>query len=218
MLNKAEEDYIKTIYELTVQSDQVLVKTNEISNHFGYSDQSVNEMVKKLEYKKLVSFLPYKGIKLTSKGREEAIRMIRVHRIWEVFLTEKLGFSWEDVHEDAEKLEHATSAEVLDKLYNYLGSPSYCQHGNPIPDSKGNVKTVSHLSLFDCSEKDIFKVTRVLDHKELLVYLNLENISLYDEIVVVHKDVFNSIMKIKHKDKMITISLKTARMIFGIKK
>ena len=94
MLNRAEEDYIKTIYELTIQKDVRIVKTNQISEYFSYTDQSVNEMNKKLNNKKLFKFIPYKGISLTSKGKKEAIRMIRAHRIWEVFLTDKLGFSW----------------------------------------------------------------------------------------------------------------------------
>lgn len=215
MLNRAEEDYIKTIYELTIQNEDVLVKTNVISEHFGYTDQSVNEMIKKLAHKKLVSFLPYKGVKLTLKGRNEAIRMIRVHRIWEVFLTEKLGFSWEDVHEDAEKLEHATSKTLLERLYNFLGKPDYCQHGNPIPDEHGLIKPVSHFSLDQCSADDHFIVTRVLDFKALLIYLNQEKISLNDELIVIEKDEFNNTIKINHHDRQITISLKTAKMLFG---
>lgn len=217
MLNKAEEDYLKTIYELTVQNELVLAKTNDISTHFGYSDQSVNEMIKKLESKKLVYFLPYKGVKLTSKGKREAIRMIRVHRIWEVFLTDKLGIAWEDVHDDAEKLEHATSEQVLDKLYKYLGEPNFCQHGNPIPDSKGQINAVSHLSLSECEENDLFRITRVLDFKELLVYLNQEGISLHDKIKVYEKDISKNILKIKNKEKIIAISFKRAKRIFGEK-
>jgi DtxR family transcriptional regulator, Mn-dependent transcriptional regulator len=215
MLNRAEEDYIKTIYELTIQNEDVLVKTNVISEYFGYTDQSVNEMIKKLAHKKLVSFLPYKGVKLTSKGRNEAIRMVRVHRIWEVFLTEKLGFSWEEVHEDAEKLEHATSEDLLEHLYAFLGKPSYCQHGNPIPDENGMIKPVSHFSLDQCSSGDLFKMTRVIDFKALLRYLNQEKISLYDVFEVIEKDDFNHTIKIIHKHKEITISLKTAKMLFG---
>lgn len=215
MLNRAEEDYIKTIYELTIQNEDILVKTNVISEHFGYTDQSVNEMIKKLAHKKLVSFLPYKGVKLTPKGRSEAIRMVRVHRIWEVFLTKELGYSWEDVHEDAEKLEHATSKDLLERLYIFLGKPSYCQHGNPIPDENGLVKSVSHFSLDQCNIGDHFKMTRVLDFKALLKYLNQEKISLNDEFIIIEKDQFNGTIKIEHKHRVITISLQTAKMLFG---
>ncbi len=215
MLNRAEEDYIKAIYELTVQNELELIKTTEITEYFGYTDQSVNEMIKKLSQKKLVNFLPYKGISLTKRGKKEAIRMIRAHRIWEVFLTEKLGFSWENVHEDAEKLEHATSIEVIDKLYDYIGKPEYCQHGNPIPTDKGHMNKAATLSLLSCQVGQSFRITRVLDVKALLLYLNEEGIKLNDEVEVLEKDEFNGIMKIKHHEHKTTLSLKTAKMLFG---
>ena len=178
MINKSEEDYIKVIYELTVERKQTLIMSTEISEHFGYSDQSVNEMIKRLENKQLVSFIPYKGISLTEEGNKVAIRMIRAHRIWEVFLGEKLNFPWENLHQDAEMLEHATSPELLEKLYHFLGEPKYCQQGNPIPDLEGNTEQSDHLRLADAHENDKFKITRVLDHKELLVFLNQKKIIL----------------------------------------
>ena len=215
MLNRAEEDYIKAIYELTIQNDQPMIKTNEISEYFGFTDQSVNEMIKKLNQKKFVNFIPYKGINLTKKGKKEAIRMIRAHRIWEVFLTDKLGISWEDVHEDAEKLEHATSERVLSLLYDYIGKPDFCQHGNPIPNLQGDIKKASNFSLASCKVGDTFKLTRVLDLKALLSYLNEEDIKLNDELIIIEKDEFNEIIKIKHNDEHKTISMKTAKMLFG---
>ncbi|MBE0701097.1 MAG: metal-dependent transcriptional regulator [Acholeplasmataceae bacterium] len=215
-MNRAEEDYIKTIYELTIEKKQSLIKTNDLAEQFGYTDQSVNEMIKKLEAKHLVSFYPYKGLSLTNKGRQVAIRMIRSHRIWEVFLTEKLGFSWENVHDDAEMLEHATSDEVIDKLYDFLGKPKYCQHGNPIPDQDGNIKETTTLSLYDANLLESFQLKRVLDSRDLLIYLNEEGIRLDDVLKVVDKDDFNGILKVERKGKAKTISIKTAKMLFGI--
>lgn len=217
LINRAEEDYIKAIYELTIQNNQPMIKTNEISEYFGYTDQSVNEMIKKLNQKKYVNFVPYKGINLTTKGKKEAIRMIRAHRIWEVFLTDKLGISWEDVHEDAEKLEHATSERVLNLLYDYIGKPDFCQHGNPIPNLQGDIKKASNFSLASCEVGDVFKLTRVLDLKALLIYLNKENIKLNDELKVIEKNEFNEIIKVKHYNEQITMSMKTAKMLFGTK-
>jgi len=217
LINRAEEDYIKAIYELTIQNNQPMIKTNEISEYFGYTDQSVNEMIKKLNQKKYVNFVPYRGINLTTKGKKEAIRMIRAHRIWEVFLTDKLGISWEDVHEDAEKLEHATSERVLNLLYDYIGKPDFCQHGNPIPNLQGDIKKASNFSLASCEVGDVFKLTRVLDLKALLIYLNKENIKLNDELKVIEKNEFNEIIKVKHYNEQITMSMKTAKMLFGTK-
>jgi len=217
MMNRAEEDYIKTIYELTVERKQSLIKSNELSESFGFTDQSVNEMIKRLESKNLVSFYPYKGLALTNKGKQIAIRMIRSHRIWEVFLTEKLGFSWESVHNDAELLEHATSDELLERLYDFLDKPKYCQHGNPIPDLKGHMSPSSNLSLADFEKNDLIKLTRVLDTKELLVFLNDKNIKLYDILLIVEKDDFNQTITIENTAKQDIISFQTAKMLFGEK-
>lgn len=214
-MNRAEEDYIKTIYELTIEKKQPLIKTNELSDRFGYTDQSVNEMVKRLEAKHLVTFIPYKGLSLTSKGKQIAIRMIRSHRIWEVFLTEKLGFSWETVHEDAEMLEHATSERLVEKLYEYLDRPKYCQHGNPIPDFKGRMESSATHALLDTQISNSFKITRVLDSKELLIFLNEKNIKLYDILTIIEKDDFNQTMTIKNNNKEHIVSYKTAKMLFG---
>jgi len=217
MMNRAEEDYIKTIYELTVERKQSLIKSNELAESFGYTDQSVNEMIKRLESKHLVSFYPYKGLSLTNKGKQIAIRMIRSHRIWEVFLTEKLGFSWESVHNDAELLEHATSDELLERLYDFLGEPKYCQHGNPIPDLQGHMGESSTLSLLDFQSGDLMKLTRVLDTKELLVFLNDKKIKLYDILRIVEKDDFNQTITIENNSKQDIISFQTGKMLFGEK-
>ncbi|MDO9629463.1 MAG: metal-dependent transcriptional regulator [Acholeplasmataceae bacterium] len=214
-MNRAEEDYIKMIYELTVEKDLFMIKTNELSDRFGFTDQSVNEMIKKLETKNLVSFIPYKGVSLTPKGKTIAIRMIRAHRIWEVFLTQKLGFSWESVHEDAEMLEHATSTEVLEALYKYLGKPKYCQHGNPIPNLKGKMEKSATLSLDEVEVGKTFEITRVLDLKELLIFLNENEIRLHDQYEIMDKDSFNGVIKIKNQKGTKIISIKTAKMLFG---
>ena len=214
MRNRAEEDYIKAIYELTIERNIDLIKTNELAERFGYTDQSVNEMIKRLASKKLVAFYPYRGVELTSKGKNVAIKMIRAHRLWEVFLTKKLGFSWESVHEDAEMLEHASSDELLNKLESFLEYPEYCQHGNPIPNHKGKSAPTYHETMIDLKVGTVFEIVRVLDVKELLIYLNDQNIKLYDRFTVVDKDDFNHLMTIEKDHHAYVISNKTAKMIF----
>jgi DtxR family Mn-dependent transcriptional regulator len=214
-MNRAEEDYIKSIYELTIERKVAMIKTNELSERFGFTDQSVNEMIKKLEHKNLVLFVPYKGISLTQKGKKIAIRMVRSHRIWEVFLTEKLGFTWDSVHEDAEMLEHATSDFVLEKLYHFLGEPKYCQHGNPIPNFKDHMEPVSTQMLSETSIGQTFILKRVLDNKQLLIYLDKLNVKINDQYEIIDKDDFNQVMVIKKDEQLIQLSLKTAKMMFG---
>lgn len=216
-MNRAEEDYMKVIYELTVQAKQPIVKSNELSLHFGYTDQSVNEMVKKLEAKKLVSFIPYHGVSLTKKGQKEAVRMLRAHRLWEVFLTEKLGMTWEEVHDDAERLEHNSTEALLNRLDDFLDHPKYCQHGNPIPDRHGHINEFSTTALADMNEGDRFELTRVVDEKELLVFLNENHIQLKQVYRIKKIDSFNHLIHIEDEKGDITLSLKTARMLFGEK-
>lgn len=214
-MNQAIEDYIKLIYELELRSDDQYIKTKLIADHFAYTVQSVNEMIKKLEEKNLIIFKPYKGIKLTKKGSLEAIRMIRAHRIWEVFLSDKLGLSWELLHEEAERLEHVVSEDVLDRLYDYLGRPKTCKHGNPIPDTNGIVEVFSHHTLWDHAMKDVFVIKRVLDQKPLLVFLGNHEIKLNDTIMVLTKDDSTNLLTIQHHDKMITLSKVIAESIYG---
>lgn len=214
-MNRSEEDYVKVIYELSKRIETDMIKTNVLAEHFGYTDQSVNEMVNRLSKKGLLVFYPYKGIALTAEGEAEAIRMIRSHRIWEVFLTEKLNIPSIHVHEDAEMLEHATTDHVLKALYDYLGKPKRCQHGNPIPDFEGNVWTPDDISLSDCEPGDVFVLERIQDGYDLLQFLDDQHIGLSDQFQVISKDTFNNVMELRRDGKRLVISLKTARMLFG---
>lgn len=214
MTRHAEEDYIKFIYEHGINHGPV-VKVKRIAKHFNYTEQSVYEMVKKLHDQALVTYEPYKGVKLSDAGRKEAIRMIRSHRIWEVFLKEYLNYSWEDVHDEAEQLEHAGSDTLLKKLYEKLGSPKTCQHGNPIPDFDGLVKHIDMMSLKDAKQGSTFEIQKVLDHSELLTYLSSISVTLNDKIKIINKQPFHEVIEIEVHGNRKTISLKTASMLYG---
>lgn len=215
LLYRAEEDYLKVIYELTLERSKQIVKTNEVTELLGFTDQSVNEMIKKLEQKSLVKFIPYKGVSLTTKGEKNALNLIRAHRVWEVFLITKLGFNWKEVHEEAEKLEHASSDEMIESLYLFLGAPKYCQHGNPIPDGKGKMKKVHTKSLIDQKEGSIFTIKRVLDNYSLLTFLDEINLKLNDEVLVELVDKANGFVKIIINEKIKHIPYLMAKQIFG---
>jgi len=213
-MHQAEEDYLKLIYELSIETNVKYIKTSDLADKFGYTIQSVNEMVKRLDKKNLLNYEPYKGIKLTDKGNKEAIRMTRAHRIWEVFLSEKLGLSWESLHDEAENLEHATSDKVLEKLYAFLGYPKYCNHGNPIPDQYGKVERPALSPLYDLKEGDRFMIKRVLDHKPLLKHLNAINLGLNESLKVLKKESLGDIIYIEKLDQSIPIAKRIAKMIF----
>src|SRR5690554_7083652 len=114
-MHRSEEDYLKAIYEISVNTESNLVKSVDVAETLGFTVQSVNEKIKRLDSKGYVNFIPYKGVELTKKGLEESIRMVRAHRIWEVFLMEKVGYSWHEVHEEAEDLEHAASDKLIER-------------------------------------------------------------------------------------------------------
>lgn len=214
-MNRSEEDYIKTIYELLVNSNQEIIKNTEIAEAMGFTDQSVNEMVKKLSKKEYLEFIPYKGVKLTSEGKLQAIRLIRAHRVWEVFLMDHLKYSWHEVHEQAEFLEHAGNKELVDRLYQYLGSPKYCGHGNPIPTYDGKIVNVYNKSLLSHNIGETFQLKRVLDDKSLLTFLDQHNICIDDTFTVTSKDDFSGFLKLVSEDKEYIITNKIAKMLFA---
>lgn len=213
MLHRGEEDYIKTIYELSLETKNDLIKNHLLKERLGFTAQSVNEMVKKLALKDFLLFIPYQGVKLTKKGLKEAIRLVRSHRIWEVFLTTKLGFGWDEVHIEAENLEHSSSDKLIAKLYNLLNKPKYCSHGNPIPDENGKTSPIFTQTITSFNDGDHLIIKRVLDKQELLKYLSNNNLSINDELIINKIDKFNGTITFKNID--LVLSFKIANMIFA---
>ena len=137
----AEENYLKSIYHLSLNAESV--STNQLAALLNTSAASVTDMLKKLADKQLINYARYQGVSLTPAGEKIALHIIRKHRLWEYFLVEKLDFKWDEVHEMAEEMEHISSTELIDRLDKFMGYPIYDPHGDPIPDSKGNFNYVS---------------------------------------------------------------------------
>jgi DtxR family Mn-dependent transcriptional regulator len=146
MLSLTEENYLKAIYHLS-DSGNKAVLTNELAEAMNTKAASVTDMIKKLSAKLLISYEKYYGVNITSKGKTEALLVIRKHRLWETFLVQKLSFTWDEVHEVAEQLEHIHSSRLTDKLDEFLGFPKIDPHGDPIPDNKGRLKIIPQLQL-----------------------------------------------------------------------
>ena len=182
-----EENYLKAIFKLSLGSNKD-VSTNAIAEQLDTRASSVTGMIKKLSDKKLVKHVKYKGVSLTGSGKKIAVSIVRSHRLWEVFLAEKLHFKWDEVHEFAEELEHIKSDELTERLDAFLGFPKHDPHGDPIPDKEGNINrhkdiTVANLKL---NEKGV--IVGVKDHsKSYLKYLERLDLILGTEIEV--KDV-----------------------------
>ncbi|MCI5083695.1 MAG: metal-dependent transcriptional regulator, partial [Saprospiraceae bacterium] len=131
-----EENYLKAIYKICERKGKA-ASTNAISNAMQTSAASVTDMLKRLSEKELIHYERYKGVTLAEAGNKIATTLIRKHRLWEVFLVEKLEFSWDEVHEVAEQLEHIRSPKLVEELERYLGYPKFDPHGDPIPDAEG---------------------------------------------------------------------------------
>ena len=136
MLSFAEENYLKTVFHLS-DNGKKSVSTNDLADAMQTKAASASDMIRKLAVKNLLQHEKYRGVQITETGRKEALRLIRKHRLWEVFLVEKLYFNWDEVHEVAEQLEHIRSPLLVERLDNFLGNPKYDPHGDPIPDANG---------------------------------------------------------------------------------
>ncbi len=145
-LSVSEENYIKGIFKLS-QRIKGNISTNAIAEEFGISAASVTDMLQKLGDKNLLNYEKYKGATLTTNGEEVARKLLRKHRLWEVFLVDKLNFSWDEVHDVAEQMEHIRSDKLVDELDKFLGRPKYDPHGDPIPDEEGKIQPRQKLSL-----------------------------------------------------------------------
>ena len=195
-LSFTEENYLKAIYRL---SDNGLesVNTNSLAESMNTTPASVNDMMKKLSNKNLIGYKKYKGATLLPNGKNSALHVIRKHRLWEVFLVEKLNFKWDEVHEIAEQLEHIKSPILVERLDQFLGHPTMDPHGDPIPDENGKVKETVKASLSDLpvgSRGILVNVSN--DDPTLLQHLDKLKISLSSKIEIFEKIDFDGSISI----------------------
>ncbi len=216
MLNfsTSEENYIKAIYHL--QKEDGTVTTNELARELKTRPASVTDMMKKLKVKKLLHYEAYQGFRLSNEGRKVALNIIRRHRLWEFFLAEKLKFSWDEVHEVAEDLEHVSSKKLIDKLDEFLGFPRVDPHGDPIPDPDGKIETSRQVSLQDLPLNRPAVVSHVSDQStEILELLRHKNIRIGTRLEVKRKFDFDHSMEVKMgRQPIFTISEQLAKNIF----
>ena len=210
----SEENYIKVIYHLSLVSPKG-VNTNAIAEMLDTKASSVTDMLKKLSEKDFVSYLKYQGVTLTENGLLSAKMIVRKHRLWEVFLVEKLHFSWDEVHDIAEQLEHIKSEQLINKLDDFLGNPTEDPHGDSIPNAKGQIISIEKQLLSELSENQIGICVGVKDSSsEFLKYLDKQEISLGSKMEIISKESFDMSLMIKVDSKELTISNKIASNLF----
>tara|TARA_B100000700_G_C14974080_1_gene822927 strand:- start:758 stop:1417 length:660 start_codon:yes stop_codon:yes gene_type:complete len=185
-VKQSTQNYLKAIYHLSELEDKPIIKVNDVSKKLNISMASVSEMIKRLEHHGYVTSQPYKGLKLTSKGRDVGCNMVRHHRIWETYLFKVLEFTWDEVHDEAELLEHASSNKVIEKLEALMNYPQFDPHGNPIPDKNGRVPIISNEQLLSsCKKGDRCSIVRFVDlDSRYLSFLEKHDVLLQSKLII----------------------------------
>ena len=193
-----EENYIKSIYALSQATGEVIV--SELAKKLEVKQPSVNSMMKKLVLKKIVSYAPYKGIRLTEKGKREALSIIRRHRLAELFLVKVMELGWEEVHDIAEQLEHVDSKRFYDRIDEMLNHPKVDPHGEPIPDANGKILNNKFIPLSQVDAgTEVIIVAVSDDKKSFLDHLNAKGLQIGEKVFVKRKEIYDGSVVVMNK-------------------
>lgn len=213
MASEQIENYLKNIYKL--QTNDGKVTTSSLSKNLNISPASVTEMVKKLAEEGTLTHTPYKGVELTEEGKRLALRIIRKHRLWEMFLVEVLHFRWDEIDHEAERFEHIMSDTMEEKIDHALGHPLLDPHGDPIPTKEGRIVCSMSIPLSDAPERSEVRVLRVSDaNSDLLKYVSSIGITLHKQFAVVRKMSFDGSMLVSIDGREVSLSSVVAASIF----
>lgn len=214
MYSKTEENYLKAIYRFTGEQNEK-VGTSTLAEYLSNKPASITDMLRKLSEKELIHYEKSYGVTLTEKGRQVALQVVRKHRIWEVFLVEKLQFGWEEVHEIAEQLEHIQSDMLIEKLDKFLEYPKFDPHGDPIPSQQGILPQAVTIPLPEVTPGQAVTFVSVAnDQASFLQYLDKIQLCIGDTLQVLEKEVFDGSLKLKIHDREVQVSPKVAENIF----
>jgi len=213
MASQQVEDYLKSIYRL--QEEGGKVSTSSLSGWLGVSAPSVTEMIKKLAEEGILTYTPYQGVELTSEGRKKALKILRRHRLWELFLVEVLKYPWHEIHEEADRLEHFTSEKLERRIDETLGFPHRDPHGDVIPSPDGDIELVQYRSLADVKAGEVVTVARVNDASaQVLQYATRVGIGIRKKIKVKERIEFDGSLRVAIGRKERFVSAKLAENIF----
>lgn len=218
MLSQTEENYLKALFHLTAETaDKNEVGTNGLAAALNVKPATVNDMLKKLKEKKLLTYEKYGKISLTTAGKKQAIQVVRKHRLWETFLYEKLDFSWDEVHEVAEQLEHIDSPKLIEQLEKFLGYPEFDPHGDAIPNANGELKPQTRKTLSAIPVGKKCKLVAVKDSSaSFLQYVVKVGLGLSSTIMVISRQEFDGTMEIEVNGQRSIVSQKFGENIFVV--
>lgn len=212
-ITPAMEDYLKTIFSLEEAGDRIT--TQAIADQLDVAAPSVTGMVKRLHDLNLVDHAPYRGVTLTEAGRKIALEVVRHHRLLELYLADALGYSWDEVHEEADRLEHTISEEFEARIDHALGYPTHDPHGDPIPTAGGDLPVMAHQRLSDLDVGQQAMVVRIFhDDSERLRYLGQLGLYPNSTLTVLEKMPFNGPLRIKVEDEEHVIGLELAAEVY----
>lgn len=218
MLSFTEENYLKALVQLTVfEEGKLEVGVNRLAAYLDVKPATVSDMAKKLKVKELVQYEKYGKIALSDKGKLEGMMVIRRHRLWETFLFEKLDFSWDEVHELAEELEHVHSKKLMNRLDQFLDYPNFDPHGDAIPNESGEIVIPFRKTLSEIAEGKSCKMIAVKDNStEFLQYVDKIGLKISDNITVLKKEDFDALTTIQFKKNQMVVSPKFTDNIFVV--
>lgn len=195
-MTTAEENYLKAIYHLS-EDGKKSVSTNDVAREMKTKPASVSDMLRKLGEKEMIEYRKYYGVHITEEGKRMALQTVRKHRLWEVFLVDKLNFAWDEVHEVAEELEHIQSPLLIQRLDAYLNYPKFDPHGDPIPDEFGDVKAKPRVALNEMEIDQMGQIVAVKDSSAaFLKYLDKVGAYIGARIKVLDKVEFDGSIEI----------------------
>lgn len=216
-LSFTEENYLKALLKLGLDGQTDKIGTNELAHHLAVKPATANDMLKKLKNKELVYYEKYGKITLTKTGKKIAIDVLRKHRLWETFLYEKLEFSWDEVHEVAEQLEHIQSTKLIEKLDTLLSYPEFDPHGDPVPKAKGKFQPAPKKTLSEVEVGASCKMVAVKDNSSsFLQYVVKVGLGLNNTIKVVSKQDYDNLTVIEVNGKRSSVTQKFTENIFII--
>lgn len=214
MITITEENYLKAIYNLNLDRNGKELGTNELANHLGISPATVSSMLKKLKEKEFIDYEKYGGISLLKKGEKKAFTVIRKHRLWETFLVEKMEFTWDEIHEVAEQLEHIKSKKLVDQLDKLLGYPDYDPHGDPIPKANGVINGMHKNTLSQESAGKSLKVVGVKnDSSAFLQHITQLGLVINSKVIIKSHHEFDGSLDVEIDGKPQMVSQKVAENV-----
>ncbi len=216
MLSDTEENYLKALLRITgEQGGAGEAGTNQLAGKLNVRPATATDMLKKLREKQLVNYEKYGKISLTDMGRDLAIAIVRKHRLWETFLFDKLGFSWDEVHDIAEQLEHIKSEKLVERLDKFLGFPQFDPHGDAIPTADGDYFDEARTTLAEAVQGKQYTIIAVKDNSpSFLQYVSEIGIAINREVIVLQKYAFDHSMALEVAGTKISISDKVAQNIY----